>query len=110
MIATCFALTSFSQTASINTSRSNIKQGIAASYSTSGGLYLTLSDSGTDVADKKAIASGFFVVDRDLILTDTECKAINAPKGTRIKKGKWVIKKQGDAYFIDLVYVIRNVQ
>ncbi len=80
----------------LNTSHSNIHHGGNATYKPNGVLTLTFSQQQFDAADKKAFDSGFFITDTDILLTDAECKSLNAPTGTRIPKGKRKIESQNN--------------
>ena len=88
-----FAITavSFAQSSTINSTLSNIQQGVIAKYSPIDGLSITFNKTAMTAASQKALASGNFIVDRDITLTTTECAAIHAPANTFIPAGQYVI-------------------
>ena len=96
LLFTC--LVSVAQATAINSSRSNIKHGVVATYSNTGGLELTFDTAKMSAADKAAFETGHFIPEVDITLTAAECKAIGVPpnKVLIIKKGRWEISKVQD--------------
>ena len=88
-------IAAIAQTAIISTSRDNIKRGVTASYTAADGLVFTFDQKLMDESDKKALATGFFVVKEEFTLTRAECKALKVPNNRliTIKKGRWLITK-----------------
>ena len=82
---------SFAQSTTINSSQSNIQQGVIAKYSSSGVIHITFNKTDMTASSKKALADGTFIVVKDITLTDIECLAINAPPGSTIPEGKYKI-------------------
>jgi hypothetical protein len=90
-------IAALAQTNIVNTSRSNIKHGVMASYTAADGLVLSFNQNLMDAASKQAFAAGKFIVKEVIILTSAECQALNIQSGIITPGSGSITKVNGKA-------------